>query len=407
MKKLVHLHSLKLDEKTKMSKKQFRDFKSSREFVRSLKLKKVVEWQEYCRNNQLPSDIPLRSDYVYKNKGWIGWGDFLGTGNISSKDMEFRNFESAREFARLLKLKSYEEWNEYCKSGDKPEDIPSHPQGTYKNKGWIGWGDFLGTGNVHKKEFRDFESAREFVRELNIEGNNEWREYCKSGNKPEDIPSAPELTYKNNGWIGYGDWLGTGRVANFNLVFHDFESARDFVRKLGIKSKSEWEEYCKSGNKPDDIPSDPSVIYKNKGWIGYGDWLGTGRVATQDREYLPFADAKKFVRTLELKNLEDWKNYCKSGNKPEDIPSAPELTYKNKGWIGYGDWLGTGNISTIDLSKQYLSFSEAREEARRLAKKYNIKNWKDWQNAIKKGLIPKNIPSNPNNTYGKKRKKNG
>ena len=275
MKKLVHLHSLKLDEKTKMSKKQFRDFKSSREFVRSLKLKKVVEWQEYCRNNQLPSDIPLRSDYVYKNKGWIGWGDFLGTGNISSKDMEFRNFESAREFARLLKLKSYEEWNEYCKSGDKPEDIPSHPQGTYKNKGWIGWGDFLGTGNVHKKEFRDFESAREFVRELNIEGNNEWREYCKSGNKPEDIPSAPELTYKNNGWIGYGDWLGTG------------------------------------------------------------------------------------------------------------------------------------NISTIDLSKQYLSFSEAREEARRLAKKYNIKNWKDWQNAIKKGLIPKNIPSNPNNTYGKKRKKNG
>ena len=51
--------------------------------------------------------------------------------------------------------------------------------------------------------------------------------------------------------------------------FRDFESAREFARGLGLKSQSKWFEYCKLGNKPDDIPVAPSRTYKNKGWT---DW---------------------------------------------------------------------------------------------------------------------------------------
>ena len=47
-----------------------------------------------------------------------------------------------------------------------------------------------------KKEFRDFESAREFVISLNLKDDNEWRVYCKSGNKPDDISAAPWVVYK-------------------------------------------------------------------------------------------------------------------------------------------------------------------------------------------------------------------
>ena len=42
-------------------------------------------------------------------------------------------------------------------------------------------------------------------------------------------------------------------------------------------------------------------------------------------------------------------------------------------WKGYGDWLGTGNISNQDRSKKYLPFEEAKKEAKRLAIIYNIK----------------------------------
>jgi hypothetical protein len=112
------------------------------------------------------------------------------------------------------------------------------------------------------KKFRDFKSAREFVKKLELKGYKEWQEYCVSGNKPDNIPSTPRGTYKNKGWSGFGDWLGTDTIAARNRVFLSFKEAREFVRSLGLKNQKEWKEYCKSGNKPDDIPSNPWETYK-------------------------------------------------------------------------------------------------------------------------------------------------
>lgn len=47
-----------------------------------------------------------------------------------------------------------------------------------------------------KKEYRRFETARNFVHTLNMKNQTEWLEYCKSGNKPDDIPSSPWHVYK-------------------------------------------------------------------------------------------------------------------------------------------------------------------------------------------------------------------
>ena len=125
------------------------------------------------------------------------------------------------------------------------------------------------------------------------------------------------------------------------------------------------------------------------------------------KKFRDFESAREFVRKLELKSAKGWRDYCKSGNKPEDIPVNPNRNYKNKGWVNLGDWLGTGNIATRKLSKMYLSFSDGRNEARKLAKQHNIKNWDDWRNAVKKGLIPKNIPADPKRIYSKRRKNRG
>ena len=38
------------------------------------------------------------------------------------------------------------------------------------------------------------------------------------------------------------------------------------------------------------------------------------------KNHRPFKEAREFVRSLKLKNLMDWKNYVKSGKKPDDIP---------------------------------------------------------------------------------------
>ena len=112
-----------------------------------------------------------------------------------------------------------------------------------------------------KKQFRDFESAREFVRSLNLKNQKEWMKYCASGNKPDDIPSTPQGTYKKD-FKGVGDWLGTGTIAAQDKVYRPFTEAREFVQKLNLRSKTDWYAYCKSGNKPDDIPAAPWNTYK-------------------------------------------------------------------------------------------------------------------------------------------------
>jgi hypothetical protein len=243
---------------------------------------------------------------------------------------QFRSFEEAREFVRALNLNGQKEWNKYCKSGNKPDDIPQDPRRVYKNKGWVGDGDWLGTGRMATRSavYLTFDECKKFVHNLHLSGQNEWIKYCKFGEKPTNIPAAPWKVYKNIGWKNMGDFFGTGRVANYNIQFRSFKEAKKFVRSLGLNSRKEWDVYCKSGKKPDDIPQKPERTYKNKGWIGEGDWLGTGNVAPKDKQYRTYKDAREFVRALNLKNAEEWKKYCISGKKPDDIPSAPWIVYK-------------------------------------------------------------------------------
>jgi len=112
-----------------------------------------------------------------------------------------------------------------------------------------------------KKEYRSFEDARSYVQKLNLQRQKDWREFCKSGKKPEDIPAAPAITYKKE-WKNWGNWLGTGTIAPQNRKYRSFDEAKKFVRSLKLKNSNDWENYCKSGKKPEDIPAAPWRVYK-------------------------------------------------------------------------------------------------------------------------------------------------
>jgi hypothetical protein len=332
-------------------KGNFLDLEVARKYAHGLKLSGRRAWAKHCTSGNKPSNIPSAPAEVYKDKGWISWSDFLGTETVATYKRVYRGFESSREYVHnqdIKDRKDRESYNIYCKSGRKPDDIPSAPDRIYKNKGWISWSDFLGTNNTstRKRKFRDFESAREFVRGLSppLKNQEEWVEYCASGDKPSDIPSAPAEVYKDDGWVNLGDFLGTYTVSLRERDFLDFESAREFVRGLDppLKNYEDWRRYCESGRKPSDIPSAPHTTYKNKGWKDWSDFLGTGNIATYKKVYREFESAREFVHSLDLKNQDNWNAYCLSGNKPADIPSNPDTTYKASGWVGYGDWLSVG-----------------------------------------------------------------
>jgi len=129
-------------------------------------------------------------------------GDWLGTGRIADQYKKYRAFKEAREFAHSLKLKKYDEWMQFCKTDNRPLDIPVGADSTYK-KEWTNWGDFLGTGTVSSQikaaNWRNFKEAREYIHSLGIKNKKEWMRYVKSGKKPIDIPSHPWDVYLKGG----------------------------------------------------------------------------------------------------------------------------------------------------------------------------------------------------------------
>lgn len=194
-----------------------------------------------------------------------------------------------------------------------------------------GMGDWLGTGNVAptKRVWRPFVEARSYIRSLKLQDQDDWLVYRKSGKRPTDIPANPDVAYLAE-FESYGDWVGNDNIHRGKITYRPFTEARTFVRALGLKSYKQWKEYCRSGKKPPDIPSDPRRRYPGE-YKSIANWLGT--------EYLSFSEARAFVRTLGLKNHRDWRNYRRSSKKPRYIPSNPVQVYRTE-YKGMKDWVG-------------------------------------------------------------------
>lgn len=136
-------------------------------------------------------------------------------------------------------------------------------------------------GHVNRRPFAE---AREFVQALGLKNTREWKEYARSGNKPPDIPNAVDRMYADQGWVDWGDWLGTGKVADKHKQWRPFKEAREFVRSLGLQGDKEWRAFVKTDRKPDDIPSRPDVAYADSGWTTMGDFIGSKRKASTQEE---------------------------------------------------------------------------------------------------------------------------
>ena len=112
--------------------KNSKSFEKAREYIRSLNLKSQIDYQKFLKSNPTPNNFPRKIERVYKNNGWLSWGDFLGYSK--GWNGKYREFKEARKFVRSIGIKSHSEWKKFCDSGKKPIDIPFSGYITYKNK---------------------------------------------------------------------------------------------------------------------------------------------------------------------------------------------------------------------------------------------------------------------------------
>jgi hypothetical protein len=308
----------------------------------------------------------------------------------------YNDFESARDFVRRLQLENRHEWADYCNgthpsAGELPKDIPPHPDAYYSAEEWAGWSYWLGTGprRKGKRNFAKYEEARGYAQKLGLSNWSEWRSHVK--HLPDNIPATPEVVYKNAGWASTWEWLGTDKRAVKKTKYLSFHHAKAWVRKLGLQSGKEWKDYCANQDLPEDIPRNPQQVYMGE-WKSMSDWLGTGNFDTSRSNFRPFEEARAFARALRLESVSQWRKYCKNGyeslgEKPKDIPAAPQQTYKNSGWMGYVDWLGTTN-------RDWLEFEAARDFVRGLA----LVNQREYYKYCRENK-DRGIPSNPDRFY--------
>ena len=259
----------------RVGKANLMSFQKARDFARGLMFKNVAEFRKFCKSEKKPIDIPTAPNTVYKNQGWISWSDFLNNSQVATKDKYFLSFNDARDFIRNKKFKSITEFKKFLISKRRPSFIHSNPDVKYKNQGWKNWSDFLGAHIIANsdKQFYSFNKAKELLKNKNIKTKTQYNIQKKKGLLGEKFPSNPSYKYKDDGWISWGDYLGSNifqRGQNNNL---SFEEARTFARCQGLKSNKEWALLIIKLNRSD-LPKSPDYVYRNHGWKGWPDFLG-------------------------------------------------------------------------------------------------------------------------------------
>ena len=307
----------------------WRPYEDTKKYAQSLKLKNQSEWFKYAKYKNFPKDVPVAVHQVY-NKQFEGFRIFLGN--------NFKTYEEAKKYAQSLNLKSKNEWLEHTKSKNFPKDVPVAVNTVYK-KQFEGYSIFLGTRIISDrlKIFKSYNEAKKYAQSLKLKSQKEWFRHTKSKNFPTDIKKKPTNYKEHKSW---GEFLGTGRVADHLRKFKSYNEAKKYAQSLKLKSQKEWFRHTKSKNFPTDIKKFPANYKEHKSW---GDFLGTGTVADHLRKFKSYNEAKKYAQNLNLNNRTKWRNHIKAKDFPEDMPKAPQHVYKvKKTWKGWSDFFDTG-----------------------------------------------------------------
>lgn len=456
-------------------KRSYRPFDEARKWARDQGLISDTDWKRRIRvPGWLPSDIPADPRKTY-GAAFTSLGDFLGTGNLSSREYNWRDFNEARAWAREQQFDSMAEWYELARSAKSakqwPEDIPINADALYMSKGWKGWEDFLGVPKMAKRSKVE-ERLRHELASVLPEINLAERKIAIPGERAKNVDlcapalhlviefdgnfwhgtkeseardSAKTQMLENAGWtvvrirehplglisskdvavpvklgtvkltvavlkhlsgLGYvaqdavsryeaGDRVvnASGASSAIRERWLPFVEAQAWVRAQGIKSQAQWLKQLKqAGWLPSDIPSYPLEVYKDH-CATWGEFLGTGRKATFQREYQPFAEAREWARSMRLKSRTQWVAQAKEeGWLPSDIPSNVHHVYRIE-WTSWSDFLGTENAAPG--SRHWRPFTSAR----RWAQEQQLFTRAGWHALVRKNTLPPDIPASPQTVY--------
>jgi len=351
-------------------KKDYVSYQEAKKFARSLKFENHKQWAEYAKSEKKPKNIPADPYYYYGDE-FEGYPEFLGTKTFASmKGMtnsgKKLTYAQAKEALKNYHLIAVSEYKALHKANKLPNGCVLVADRTYseewdKNGGWYGYLSIDDNPNLSdvdklkikrkfisnskksdkaKSLYLSFEMARDLARNIakinDINTKDKWVFFVKSNILPDGVPSDPYNEYKNNGWIGWPDWLGVVRYNKRNKA--SYQEAKEYAQSLNLNKSSQWEKLSKEKKHPINIPHDPRAAYPDE-FEGMHIFLGTGNKPSIGRNFRPFIEARAYARTLKFINKNQWSEFSKTPEFPDDIPTDPSQSYSNE-WLSWPDWLG-------------------------------------------------------------------
>lgn len=217
-----------------------------------------------------------------------------------------------------------------------------------------------------KRKAVSYDIARRYVRNLfigfhkgraiRITSYREWREYVRGHAQylaALRVPNRPDVRYQKDGtWQSWQHFLSQREKVEPKLkTFADYVEWLDWIRQQPIKSKADYERWCRENRderKVRGFPANPALNYK--GWKGWRDVFQKSleSAGRSKGDYAPFHIVRKIVREENLQSRRGFERWCKEHRDriaTHRIPLSPDRAF-NEHWHGWADFLGTDTDPT-------------------------------------------------------------
>jgi len=350
--------------------KKFANFEDALLVVSNIGISNTKEWREWIKNNK-SYNIPYNPDRIYKNDGWVNYNHFWGK---RYKRKKFMTYHEAMLYVKKHNIKTH---FEFTKLVNNIDNMPSDPKRIYINDGWVNWGTFLGTGKYHTKKFIKYEECKDIIVKYKLSGYLEFKKWIKLNNE-YNIPANPHIYYKDKGWVSWDNFLSNDNKSNIekSKMFLTYPECKEYINKFKLTSSNEYSKI----EKPYYIPTSPHIVYKNKGWISWSDFLDNNNISKNKKSKLFFNydDAKEFVTKLKFSDKYEYKQYIKNNNI-NFLPIRPESFYK-KNWTGFLEFLG--------CEPERTSYGERKIKEILIENKINFIREKRFEGCVNKIKLP-------------------
>ena len=128
------------------------------------------------------------------------------------------------------------------------------------------------------------------------------------------------------------------------------EQAAVTLFAMGITNYQQYTKLCADGERPDFLPSSLTTYYTNyPGWEAFHE-LGKNASNLYEPFFgISYADVKKvvheyhictktYIKPFKLKSSYQWRNFCREGRNPGNIPVLPDRDYAE--FTTWADFLG-------------------------------------------------------------------